>query len=299
MRLDDKLKKRQENRKNKKDRKRKQMRNLLIGTVLVVSVSLSIAYFSLSKNHNVNADTAKITSDVSKRLEDKFSDVVLSYKKVLNTSFMFSSTKDNPKNLLTLNEGEYVEFLGEENGWSKIKHKGQIGYVENSNLESTKENELKVIKGQLVVTKDYTIPNDFETTFDVETENAMLVMFEAMKREGLEIGVSRKYISSDAETPTVEEQKYVLPLIGQNELRTGKAIEVNIPNGATRVDFYETKEGKWLSENAYKFGFILRYPANKQDITGFISNQYIYRYVGSEVAKEMHDSDLTIEEYFK
>ncbi|MFM1525377.1 MULTISPECIES: D-alanyl-D-alanine carboxypeptidase family protein [Helcococcus] len=299
MRLDDKLKKRQENRKNKKDRKRKQMRNLLIGTVLVVSVSLSIAYFSLSKNHNVNADTAKITSDVSKRLEDKFSDVVLSYKKVLNTSFMFSSTKDNPKNLLTLNEGEYVEFLGEENGWSKIKHKGQIGYVENSNLESTKENELKVIKGQLVVTKDYTIPNDFETTFDVETENAMLVMFEAMKREGLEIGVSRKYISSDAETPTVEEQKYVLPLIEQNELRTGKAIEVNIPNGATRVDFYETKEGKWLSENAYKFGFILRYPANKQDITGFISNQYIYRYVGSEVAKEMHDSDLTIEEYFK
>lgn len=299
MQLDDKLKKRQENRKNKKDRKRKQMRNLLIGTVLVVSVSLSIAYFSLSKNHNVNADTAKITSDVSKRSEDKFSDVVLSYKKVLNISFMFSSTKDNPKNLLTLNEGEYVEFLGEVNGWSKIKHKGQIGYVENSNLESTKENELKVIKGQLVVTKDYTIPNDFETTFDVETENSMLVMFEAMKREGIEIGVSKKYIDSREETPNVEKQKYVLPSIEQNELRTGKAIEVKIPDGATRVDFSETKQGKWLAENAYKFGFVLRYPANKENITGFISNQYIYRYVGSDVAKEMHDSDLTIEEYFK
>lgn len=299
MRLDDRLKNRQENRRIKKDKKRKQMRNLLIGTVLVVSISVSIAYFSLSKNHNVNANTAKISSDINESKENAFSDIPIGYKKVNKTAFVFSSTEDNPKNLLTLNEGEYVEFLGSEKGWSKIKHKGQVGYVENSNLNSTKDNELKIIKGQLIVTKDYLIPNDFETIFDVETENAMLVMFEAMKREGLELGVSKKYISSDEETPKVEKQKYVLPLIEQNELRTGKAIEVNIPNGATRVDFSETKEGKWLAENAYKFGFILRYPANKQDITGFISNQYIYRYVGSEVAKEMHDSDLTIEEYFK
>lgn len=299
MQLDDRLKNRQENRKIKKDKKRKQMRNLLVGTVLVISISLSIAYFSLSKNHNVNANTAKIANNATENDDKGFTDVVSAYKKVNKTAFVFSSTEDNPKNLLTLNEGEYVEYLGEEKGWSKIKHKGQVGFVENSNLVDTKDNELKVIKGQLVVTKDYVIPNDFETTFDVETENAMLVMFEAMKREGLEIGVSRKYINSDEETPKMEEQKYILPSIEQNELRTGKAIEVNIPNGATRVDFSETKEGKWLDENAYKFGFILRYPANKQDVTGFISNQYIYRYVGSDVAKEMHDADLTIEEYFK
>jgi D-alanyl-D-alanine carboxypeptidase len=54
---------------------------------------------------------------------------------------------------------------------------------------------------------------------------------------------------------------------------------------------------KWLMEHSWEYGFILRYPKNKIDVTGIIYEPWHYRYVGVEVAKELHDSGLTLEEY--
>ncbi len=56
---------------------------------------------------------------------------------------------------------------------------------------------------------------------------------------------------------------------------------------------------KWLMEHAWEFGFILRYPKDKIDKTGIIYEPWHYRYVGKEVAKELHDSGLTLEEYLQ
>ena len=54
---------------------------------------------------------------------------------------------------------------------------------------------------------------------------------------------------------------------------------------------------KWLMENSWKYGFILRYPNDKSEITGIIYEPWHYRYVGKEVSKELHESGLTLEEY--
>ena len=54
----------------------------------------------------------------------------------------------------------------------------------------------------------------------------------------------------------------------------------------------------WLEENAADFGFILRFPQGKQDITGYVYEWWHYRYVGREVAKEIKESNLTMEEFF-
>ena len=54
---------------------------------------------------------------------------------------------------------------------------------------------------------------------------------------------------------------------------------------------------KWLENNAYKYGFIIRYPKDKEFITGYEFENWHIRYVGNEAAKIIHDNNLTLEEY--
>ena len=57
-------------------------------------------------------------------------------------------------------------------------------------------------------------------------------------------------------------------------------------------------EYEFLTQNAHKFGFILRYPKDKKDITGYEYEPWHYRYVGIDVAKICYEESLTLEEYF-
>jgi D-alanyl-D-alanine carboxypeptidase len=59
----------------------------------------------------------------------------------------------------------------------------------------------------------------------------------------------------------------------------------------------DTPEAKWLAKNCYKYGFILRYPVDKTDITGIIYEPWHYRYVGKEDAKKIMERGITLEEY--
>lgn len=64
----------------------------------------------------------------------------------------------------------------------------------------------------------------------------------------------------------------------------------------TRQENYKGQQ--WLMEHSWEYGFILRYPKNKTDVTGIIYEPWHYRYVGKELAKELHENGLTLEEYF-
>ncbi|MEZ4357122.1 MAG: M15 family metallopeptidase [Eubacteriales bacterium] len=82
------------------------------------------------------------------------------------------------------------------------------------------------------------------------------------------------------------------------EHATGLAIDILAEDYKEADDDYdETEQGKWLKNNAYKFGFILRYPENKEHITGVIYEPWHYRYVGVEAAREMYEMGLCLEEY--
>ena len=61
--------------------------------------------------------------------------------------------------------------------------------------------------------------------------------------------------------------------------------------------FIGTPEAKWIAANCYKYGFILRYPQGKQNITGYKYEPWHVRYLGTETAKAVYDSGLTLEEY--
>ena len=84
---------------------------------------------------------------------------------------------------------------------------------------------------------------------------------------------------------------------GHSEHQTGLAVDLE---GSNRDydEFENSKEFVWMKENAYKYGFILRYPKGKEKITGFKYEPWHYRYVGKDVAKTIHDEKLTLEEYY-
>lgn len=81
---------------------------------------------------------------------------------------------------------------------------------------------------------------------------------------------------------------------GHSEHQTGLTIDVNL----IEDKFKTTPEFKWLQNNAHKYGYILRYPEGLSHITGYNFEPWHYRYVGVEVATEIHNLDITFDEYY-
>jgi len=88
---------------------------------------------------------------------------------------------------------------------------------------------------------------------------------------------------------------------GQSEHQTGLSMDITCEamNFALDDTFGETAEGKWVSENAHNYGFIVRYPKGKEDITGYMYEPWHIRYLGVEMATDVYESGLTLEEFFE
>lgn len=87
---------------------------------------------------------------------------------------------------------------------------------------------------------------------------------------------------------------------GSSEHQTGLSMDISSRSANLELSekFGETTEGKWLAENAHRYGFILRYPKGKEAITGYQYEPWHFRYVGSEAAKVIYEKKWTLEEYF-
>ena len=86
---------------------------------------------------------------------------------------------------------------------------------------------------------------------------------------------------------------------GFSEHHTGLAMDL-IPQYGLDLDTFENSDGfNWMQENAYKYGFILRYPKDKEYITGYIYEPWHYRYVGISAATAIKNEGLTFEEYYE
>ena len=134
--------------------------------------------------------------------------------------------------------------------------------------------------------------------------NAYKKMSEAAAKEGYSIIINSAYRSyqdqvdlSDLYLKTYGE-KYVEKFVakpGYSEHQTGLAFDIGSLNSNV---FANSKEYGWMKDNAYKYGFIERFTKKYEGITGFRSEPWHYRYVGVDVATEIHDNDMTLEEYY-
>lgn len=159
------------------------------------------------------------------------------------------------------------------------------------------------IGGILIANKSYPLPADYNPGTNPEAKAALDRMFADAAAEGLSMRIAsgfrsyatqkslyQRYVKRDG----VQEADRYSARPGYSEHQTGLAFDINRAN----MGFAGSPEALWLEANAYKYGFILRYPEGKESITGYMLEPWHYRYVGVENAKMLFDSGLTIEEYF-
>lgn len=86
---------------------------------------------------------------------------------------------------------------------------------------------------------------------------------------------------------------------GESEHQTGLAMDISSKsvNFSLTQSFAQTREGKWLEENASEFGFIIRYPEGKEHITGYQFEPWHLRYVGKNPSLEIASRNITLEGY--
>ena len=137
-----------------------------------------------------------------------------------------------------------------------------------------------------------------------EAKEAYDKMCDASLKDGMKLGVTSSYRSFADQTSVYNYylkhngQAYVNKYVatpGYSEHQTGLALDVKSLRGDI---FKNTKEYTWMLNNSYKYGFVLRYPEEKQDILGYSYESWHYRYVGVEIATYMHENNLIYEEYY-
>ena len=144
-----------------------------------------------------------------------------------------------------------------------------------------------------------------------EASDAVVRMFTAANEEaGLALASNSAYRSYEAQQRVYDAsvatngQAYTDGLTarpGHSEHQTGLAIDIGAASGVCSLTqcFGETAEGQWLAANAWRFGFLLRYPADKVPVTGYNYEPWHFRYVGTTLAAELHATGVTtLEEFF-
>lgn len=167
-----------------------------------------------------------------------------------------------------------------------------------------------ILEDVLIVNKQYGISPDFNKIgVNPDAEKMFLKMKEAAYKDGIylnafstyrsynrQVVLYNRYVSRDGKSAA--DRYSAQP--GFSEHQSGLAFDICGANSsfAANSGFDSTKEAKWLKDNAYKYGFVLRYPEGCEDETGYMYESWHYRYVGTEVSKKIHESKLSIEKYF-
>lgn len=188
-------------------------------------------------------------------------------------------------------------------------------YYTNTKKAENLNTNLILVNKYNYLTEDY-IPENLEP-IDIayarsgmqlvrEAKEAFETLSEDAKKEGMNIIAMSSYRSYDYQvnlynnyvaTDGKEAADTYSARAGYSEHQTGLAVDV-YNKVLPYTSFEETEEFNWMQENAYKYGFILRFPKDKVNITGYQYESWHYRYVGKEAAKYIHDHDLTLEEYY-
>lgn len=162
--------------------------------------------------------------------------------------------------------------------------------------------QLTYIDGILIANKTYALPPDYAPGVDSTAEDAFYKMQAEAYDLGLNLYISSAYRSYDYQAGLY--QRYVdrsgkaeadrySARAGHSEHQTGLAFDLNTISD----EFKDTDEGKWLAENCHKYGFIVRYPEEKEDVTGYMYEPWHIRYLGVDTATAVYESGLCLEEY--
>ncbi len=239
--------------------------------------------------------------------EDEFSDILKEFRTARISSDVYSEPDENSEIIDYTYEGQYLECYGESGGFLKIKLNGNFYYTSLSRTDEISDpNMFKVAGGVLILNKKYYVPSDYAPGVHADARDALAKMQQAIWAEGLGLYVESSYRSYWYQN-TIHNNylnmdgwyaKQYSAEPGHSEHQSGKAFDFSSYGEGLYTSFENSPSFNWLSNNAHKYGFILRYPYDKTHITGYIYEPWHYTYVGVPLAEEIKNSGKTLEEYF-
>jgi len=158
------------------------------------------------------------------------------------------------------------------------------------------------VDGILIANKKFPLSKNYDPGRDVQANRALTNMLDAASAAGYNIPVLSAYRSFESQSRIFQlnvdrlgydQASKEVAVPGYSEHQTGLSFDI----GSITSSFANTAAFDWLSANADKYGFILRYPKGKEAITGYIYEPWHYRYVGADLAAKIKASGLCLEEY--
>lgn len=227
-----------------------------------------------------------------------------------------------------------AEFVAVEAELSDIYQKITVAETRDDQAENMVASAKKVYASKtlskddwymILVNEDNPIPEGFEVKLhklstgqkvDERIVAPLDEMFQAMRAEGLQPMVCSGYRTIEKQHNLFEDDimqqvrkgatydqafykaKEYTAMPGASEHHTGLAVDI-VGKGYQQLNAAQakTKEALWLAEHSAEYGFILRYPADKTDVTGIAYESWHFRYVGKEAAKYITDNQLALEEF--
>ena len=292
-----------------KRKKKLKTKNFLVFIIIIILIITSIIYgINKSKNNKTNSkeqnkienkdkvnDTKELTElEKAKKdlayYKDEYEDAYKEYREknkdlsiekvIINVNIGLNydyythtkATKDLNTNTILVNKYNY---LTED-------------YVPENLQTVDKKYSSKTL--QLV---DYAKEAFEELSEAASKENYTVLAMSSYRSYQYQYNLYNRYVNTDG----IEAADTYSARPGYSEHQTGLAVDVY--NGKEDfTNFEKTKEYNWMQDNAYKFGFILRFPKDKVLETGYQYESWHYRYVGKEIAKYIHDNNLCFEEYY-
>lgn len=190
-------------------------------------------------------------------------------------------------------------------------------YAEAANNTVNEETNMKDYI--ILVNKDNPLPDDYKVELE-EYDNHLVSkdiisdlddMYKNAKKDGVNLNINTSYRDKKEQQEILDRRikLYVQEGLNKKDAEEKALTEVQLPGCSEHetglaIDFSNPNKPEdnepmwnWLRENSYKFGFILRYPKDKIDITNVTNEEWHFRYVGKEVAKEMKEKNICLEEY--
>ncbi|MCI9110806.1 MAG: M15 family metallopeptidase [Bacilli bacterium] len=262
--------------------------------------------------------------------EKEIATLLKSDKKVLNKAL----ENDYDKYLIPLTKQKYFLWKNFDKYEKEIKKRleksNKLDYKDIITKVNIKRNydyythteKTNMDKGNaILVNKYYSLPDKYKPENIVDVSNwysygnlklnkeayeAFKKMFNDAKKEDITLIINSGYRTYDYQQEvydqykTLYDEQYADGIAARpdfSEHQTGLALDI-ITYNTKGKDFDKTDAFKWLQKNAHKYGFILRYPKDKEDITGYSYESWHYRYLGKDLATKVKNSGLTYDEYY-
>ena len=262
-------------------------------TIFIIIVVMTFILFLNKTKTDPLSQKLKLLDDIDKKI---------SYFKYVNIDRYISYKEKNPS-LTNIDIVTRVNLNLDYPFYTKTNPSKDL------NKEYVLVNKYNYLKDDYIPTNLVSIDKKYTDSSKLlvkEANESLIKMIKDIEKDNLYIKIISAYRSYDYQKTLYE--KYTLKdgkdnadtysaRPGYSEHQTGLVIDIS-NNEVDYNNFDKTEEYNWMINNSYKYGYILRYPKGKENITGYNYESWHYRYVGEKIAEYIHKNDITFDEYY-